>query len=288
MSEIKKINPAEGFDIITRSTGNTLNDVGQAFIETINMASETLNDTANTINETVITPMTDFIQSPHSINQLLDKLQGSYNMAIYGLAKAAIERAPQVSAQFLITETIIKNTIVSKPVAEIANKGFEVANGAVLPEEWLKFGDEAFIKTEEGFKSTSKLIGDNANIIRSTGARVNVEINALFAGIDGIKVWDHYTQNGEDAAEHTGEIIGRASGETIGGAGGFAVGMAAGTAASAAITGAVCGSVVPGVGTLAGLAVGAIIGGVACTFGGDIGATIGSHIDGNNGEIVTL
>lgn len=288
MSEIKKINPVEGLNELTKTAGDALNKAGQAVSETIDMVGETLNSAANTVNETVITPVADFIQAPHSIDQLLDKLQGSYGMVAYGMFKAGIERAPIISAGVLVTETIVENTVVSKPVAQIVHKGFETLNGAILPEEWLKFGEEAFIKTEQGFNAVSRMVGDNINVVRSAGARLNVVINSIFAGFDAKKVWDHYVEMGEEGIDHAGEVIGRFLGETVGGAGGFAAGMAAGTAASAAITGAVCGSVVPGVGTVVGLAAGAVVGGVACVVGGDIGASIGSHVDGNDGEFVPV
>ena len=134
MSEIKKINPVEGLNELTKTAGDSLNKAGQAVSETIDMVGETLNSTANTVNETVITPVTDFIQAPHSIDQLLDKLQGSYGMVAYSMFKSEIERAPAISAGVLVAEAIVENTVVSKPVAQIVHKGFEAIKPKALEE----------------------------------------------------------------------------------------------------------------------------------------------------------
>ena len=224
-------------------------------------------------------------------NLSLEKGVGILGISAYGAAKGAVEATPQgarLAMNLFATESIIETKVTSKAASQALNTSFDVVNAALLPEQWYNYSGEVFSEIESSLSKVGRMTGDNFNVARSAGARVNFIINAAFAGCDGYRVGEYYKSQGQEVIEHSGEIAGRVLGETIGGAGGFAAGMAIGTVGSAAITGAVCGSVVPGVGTAVGFAAGAVIGAVGAVVVGDIAATAGSYIDGNNGEIVNL
>ncbi len=297
MTEIKSIDFSKFANDFSNTTVNLVNSTNAKITNAIETKANNtdvdtinINPTNTTFNEENTTNDNNIDKNTpkHSTNLLREKLIGTSGMGSYGIAKGIIEANPMIPATISLTECIIESKITSKPTSTIVNKGFQTVNTAFFPEQWTKYGEDAFIKTEQSFITPGKMFESNINVARYGGARLNVGINAAFAAMDGKKVWDHYEENGEKGSDHMGEITGRFVGEAAGGAGGFAAGMALGTTASAAITGAVCGSVVPGVGTAVGLLTGAVIGAIATVALGDAGATIGSYVDGMNGEIVTL